>query len=259
MLTAISAHRRDEAGLDGLRAAARSGAEYVEIDVRRTGDGHLVVHHDAALAGLPLSRLPYGRLEDLAGRPVPLVADAMRLIAGRARGHLDLKEHGCEHEAVALGLEAFGAGEFVVTTREVSSLQRIKKAFPEVTTALSVGRGVFERGAVGDLAPLRVVRESGADMVAVNHRLARAGVLRQCARAGFPAMVWTVNAEPLMRRFLHDPRVAVLITDHPETALRLREAGPAPGRGRGVSPRSRAGRSRRGPSAGGGTPGPRRS
>ncbi|WP_157431619.1 glycerophosphodiester phosphodiesterase [Actinomadura hibisca] len=253
MLTAISAHRRDEAGLTGLHAAARSGAEYVEIDVRRTGDGRLVVHHDATLAGLPLNRLPYRRIEDLAERPVPLVADAMELIAARrARGHLDLKEHGCEHEAVALGLEVFGAGEFVVTTREVGSLQRIKKAFPEVVTALSVGRGVFERGAVGDLAPLRVIRASGADMVAVNHRLARAGVLRQCARAGFPAMVWTVNAEPLMRRFLHDPRVAVLVTDHPETALKLRETPP-------VSPRFRGGRSRRGPSGGGGTPGPRRS
>ncbi|MCQ0019442.1 hypothetical protein [Actinomadura madurae] len=36
---AISAHRRDEAGLTGLGEAAASGAEYVEIDIRRTGDG----------------------------------------------------------------------------------------------------------------------------------------------------------------------------------------------------------------------------
>src|SRR5690606_19094620 len=78
-------------------------------------------------------------------------------------------------------------------------------------------------GVAHDFAPLPLIRKAGADMVAVNHRLARVGVLRQCGRAGIPAMVWTVNAEPVMRRFLGDPRVAVLVTDRPDVALKLRE------------------------------------
>ncbi|GAA3943249.1 hypothetical protein GCM10023085_26290 [Actinomadura viridis] len=225
-MTAISAHRRDSAGLTGLHDAVASGAEYVEIDVRRTADGALVVHHDRTVAGVPLNRCPYSRVRALASRPVPLVAEALEIIKERARAHLDLKEHGCEHETVELALESFGGDGFVVTTREPASVALIKRDFPGVTVALSVGRGLWERGtAVRDFVPLRAVRESGADMVALNHRLARVGVLRQCARAGFPAMVWTVNAEPLMRRFLGDPRVAVLITDRPSTALRLRAHG----------------------------------
>lgn len=219
---AVSAHRRDEAGLDGLREAAESGAEYVEIDIRRTGDGRLVVHHDATVGGLPLKRLTYERVQELSPRPVPLVEDAMEIIAGRARGHLDLKERGCEHETVALALEAFGP-QFVVTTGEVPSLIEIKTRFPQAMTALSVGRNLWERGASHNFAPLPQIRRAGADMVALNHRLARVGVLRQCARAGFPAMIWTVNAEPVMRRFLGDPRVAVLVTDHPAKALKLRD------------------------------------
>lgn len=221
---AISAHRRDEAGLSGLSTAVESGAEYVEIDIRRTGDGRLVVHHDPDLAGLPLKRLTYDRVQELSPRPVPLVAEAMRIIGGRAQGHLDLKERGCEHETVALAIEAFGRDGFVVTTREVLSLVQIKQTFPGVRTALSVGRNLWERGAARDFAPLSLIRKAGADMVAVNHRLARVGVLRQCGRAGIPAMVWTVNAEPVMQRFLGDPRVAILVTDHPEVALKLRAA-----------------------------------
>ncbi|TDC67922.1 glycerophosphodiester phosphodiesterase [Actinomadura sp. GC306] len=220
---AISAHRRDEAGLTGLSMAVESGAEYVEIDIRRTGDGRLVVHHDADLAGLPLNRLTYDRVQELAPRPVPLAGEAMKIIGERAQGHLDLKERGAELETVELAVEAFGPERFVVTTREVLSLVQIKRAFPEVRTALSVGRNLWERGVAHDFAPLRLIRKAGADMVAVNHRLARVGVLRQCGRAGIPAMVWTVNAEPVMRRFLDDPRVAVLVTDHPDVALRLRD------------------------------------
>ncbi|XRQ12028.1 glycerophosphodiester phosphodiesterase [Actinomadura welshii] len=223
---AISAHRRDEAGLTGLSAAAESGAEYVEIDIRRTGDGRLVVHHDAEVAGLPLKRLTYERVQELSPRPVPLVTDAMRILRGRALGHLDLKERGTEHETVALAIEALGRDGFVVTTREIISLVQIKRTFPGVRTALSVGRNLWEKGVAHDFAPLRLIRKAGADMVAVNHRLARVGVLRQCGRAGIPAMVWTVNAEPVMRRFLGDPRVAVLVTDHPDIALKLRDEMP---------------------------------
>lgn len=218
--TAISAHRRDSDG--DFEKAAASGAEYVEIDVRRTGDGELVARHDSHVAGLPLARCSYDRLSTAGARPVPLVRDAMKIIAGRAQGHLDLKERGSEHEAVALALDILGPDDFVVTTKEAGSIALIRRDFPGVRTALSVGRSFWERGAVRDFSPLALVRACGADMVAVNHRLARLGVLRQCARAGLPAMIWTVNAEPLMRRFLGDPRVAVLITDHPVKALSLR-------------------------------------
>lgn len=220
---AISAHRRDQRGLTGLSEAVESGAEYVEIDIRRTGDGRLVVHHDPDLAGLPLKRLTYERVQELSPRPVPLVSEAMGIIGGRAQGHLDLKERGCEHETVEMAIEAFGRDRFVVTTREVLSLVQIRRTFPGVRTALSVGRNLWERGVAHDFAPLPLIRKAGADMVAVNHRLARVGVLRQCGRAGIPAMVWTVNAEPVMRRFLGDPRVAVLVTDRPDVALKLRE------------------------------------
>jgi len=221
--TAVSAHRRDHHG--DLEGAVDSGAEYVEIDVRRVGDGRLVVHHGLTVGRLPLARCTYERICAAAARPVPLLHEALDAIAGRALGHLDLKERGCEHETVELALDRLGPGRFVVTSRDPESIRVIKRDFPEVVTALSVGRAPWERGAVRDLSPLSTVRRCGADMVALNHRLARIGVLAACARAGFPAMVWTVNAESLMRRFLADPRVAVLVTDHPRRALALRDAG----------------------------------
>ncbi|MEV5568644.1 glycerophosphodiester phosphodiesterase family protein [Spirillospora sp. NPDC052269] len=220
---AVSAHRRDAAGLTGLHDAARSGADYVEIDVRRTGDGALVVHHDATVGDLPLTRLSHDRAKELADHPIPLVSEAMEIIAGNARGHLDLKERGCETELVELAEAALGPDGFVVTTRDVASIRQIKRDFPHVRVAMSVGRSLWEPGAHRDFLPVRAIRASGADLVALNHRLARVGVLAQIARAGFPAMIWTVNAEPQMRRFLADPRVEVLITDHPRRALDLRD------------------------------------
>ncbi|HEV7933000.1 MAG TPA: glycerophosphodiester phosphodiesterase [Actinomadura sp.] len=223
-MSAISAHRTDAVGAGFFETAASSGAEYVEMDVRRTGDGEIVVRHDRDVDGTVLAEATYAEVCAAAGGRVPRVREAMETLAGRARGHLDLKEPGMELEVVALAEEILGPGNYVVSTRYAASIAVIGRAFPDAVTALSVGRGLRERGAVRDLLPLGRLRECGAHWVALNHRLAHLGVLWQCARAGFPAMVWTVNQEPLMRRFLTDPRVAVLVTDRPVTAVRIREA-----------------------------------
>jgi glycerophosphoryl diester phosphodiesterase len=221
-MSAISVHRTDAAGPGFFEAAVSSGAEYVEMDVRRTGDGEIVVRHDRDVGGTVLAEATYDEVCAAAGGPVPRVRQAMETLAGRVRGHLDLKEPGMELEVVALAEEILGPGGYVVSTRYETSIAVISRAFPGAITALSVGRGLHERGAVRDLLPLGRLRECGAHWVALNHRLARLGVLRRCAMAGFPAMVWTVNGEPLMRRFLTDPRVTVMVTDRPVTAVRIR-------------------------------------
>jgi glycerophosphoryl diester phosphodiesterase len=63
-----------------------------------------------------------------------------------------------------------------------------------------------------------------ADFVAVDWRPARLRVLDYCAGVKMPAWVWTVNREADIKSFLRDPRVAVLITDRPDVALRFRSA-----------------------------------
>jgi glycerophosphoryl diester phosphodiesterase len=54
-MTQVLAHRgastaRRENTIDAFRLAAELGSDAVELDVRRTSDGQLVVHHDARLA-----------------------------------------------------------------------------------------------------------------------------------------------------------------------------------------------------------------
>ena len=133
---AISAHRGGgesaPAGTSGAyRTAAATGAEYAEFDIRRTADRQLVVYHDAAAGGgQALADISYARLCELAGQAVPLAADVMRLIAGKAIGHLDLKETGGEDVIIELALEILGPGNFVATTLEDASVAAIKGRFP---------------------------------------------------------------------------------------------------------------------------------
>jgi len=233
---AVSAHRGGSehaaaATSEAYKEAAGAGAEYAEFDIRKTRDDVLVVYHDqhAGEAGPLVKDLPYEQLCDLLGYTVPRVEDVMQLLAGKVIGHLDLKETGYEAEIINLALDTFGPGNFVATSLEDTSILSIKQGFPEVAAALSLGRDLAEipraRWAsvrYSELFPMRRIRACRADWVAVNHRLARLGVLRSCGRNGIGAMVWTVDADDLIDRFLPDERVDVLITNRPEHAVRRR-------------------------------------
>ena len=153
----------------------------------------------------------------------------MTLIAGKAIGHLDIKDIGGEERVVEMALDLLGPDRFVVTTLEDESVAAVKARFPTVSAALSLGRDLAEvrrsRWAAtrfGELRPLPRLRACRADWVAVNHRLAGAGVLAQCHRAGLKAMIWTVDEDADIRRWLADPRVTVLITNRPADALAVR-------------------------------------
>jgi len=208
-----------------------SSAEYAEFDIRKTADNVLVVYHDghAGRGGPRLAELGYSELCDRLGYVVPRVDQVMTLLAGRLIGHLDLKETGYEESVVALASSVLGPGNFVVTTLEDTSVATIKRAFPGVRTALSLGRslrGVPRRqwAAVrhSELFPLPRIRACGADWVAVNYRIARLGVAGACHRSGIGIMVWTVDQDPLIDQFLQDQRIDVLITNRPDHAARRR-------------------------------------
>jgi glycerophosphoryl diester phosphodiesterase len=233
----VSAHRGGTeharpATYEAYEHAVTTGAEYAEFDIRRAGDGALVVWHDAAAGAAAVGGLDYQALCAAAGYRVPLVTDVLALLArGGVAGHLDLKETGYETEVTALALAALGPEGFVVTTLEDQSVRAIRASFPQVRTALSLGRDLagvprprWAAVRASELVPLGRIRRCGAAGVAVNYQLARMGVTRACAAAGLGVMVWTVDSDRQLDEFLRDERVDVVITNRPGRALERRAA-----------------------------------
>jgi glycerophosphoryl diester phosphodiesterase len=99
----LSAAAQPENSLAALRASVALGLDVVEIDLRTTADGAIVLMHDATLerttngAGR-VSTMTLARLKALdlgAGEPVPTLGEALDLVAtSRTRLLLDLKNGG---------------------------------------------------------------------------------------------------------------------------------------------------------------------
>jgi glycerophosphoryl diester phosphodiesterase len=231
----IDAHR-GECGVPGLpvgeryRRAIALGVDYVEIDVRLTHDHVMVNYHDHVTpGGRIIGNLTHADLTEELGPQAQTLEEVLDIVTGSTvRLHVDVKEVGREGALVEALLKRLPADRFVLTGED-ASIRLIRQRFPHIKAGLTLGWDATganpldtARVRLSELFPDRRVRACRADFIAANWQLARLTVLTYCAWRHLPAWVWTVDAEKQIARYVRDPRVAVLITNRPDLALRLR-------------------------------------
>ena len=163
-----------------------SGADFIEVDIRRNEHGVIVLAHDI----LQPNRT-YVALEE--------VLDAAW---GKIGLQLDLKEAGFEFDLMERVLEKIPSESIAVTNDNSESLRQIKERYPNVRTGLT----------------RRHAEPTDADFLALDQAFLNDSDLA----SGKPVWVWTVDNPRQMRRFFADGRIAGLITNRPDRALQLR-------------------------------------
>ncbi|MBC3762418.1 glycerophosphodiester phosphodiesterase [Quadrisphaera sp. RL12-1S] len=242
----VSAHR--PADLEAVRAAAALGVDFVELDVQRCRDGVLVLAHDAwVLDGrrrVLLSDLTHAELVRLRPRSTTTVAECLEVLGGRARAHVDLKltsppelyarpADTWEVAAVRQVVEAVGDGRAVITSDVPASVRAVRAwarahGHEDLLVGLSLGADppapLWRRGlrlAVELLAPGRPLRACDATLVVANKALARLTAARWARRHDLPLLVWTVDDDRELVRWLRSGAWLVA-TNRPARALALR-------------------------------------
>jgi glycerophosphoryl diester phosphodiesterase len=229
---AISAHRggseHDPAGTyEAYRFAVDAGAEFVEVDIRRTADGRLVCYHRARprRLGPPVASLTYDQLCRAARYQVPLLTSVLPMLAGRASLHLDVKEAGSAGPAAELAAASLGPDRVLVTTRDAAVARGLAASRPDLLVALAIGGDLAEslRFAVHrEMSRMDAISASGASWAALHYRVARVGLAAQCRERGIGTLVWTVDSDDGLAWWLRSPDVGILVTDRPARALALR-------------------------------------
>jgi glycerophosphoryl diester phosphodiesterase len=193
--------------LDAFESAIQMGADMIEFDVRRTGDGRLVVHHDRFRDGMPLNAVRATALSE----QTPRLEAVLELARGRIGIDVELKEPGYVSQVIPL-LRRNGLQNALLTSFHDDVVREAKEREPSLTTGLLVGR----YRSTSELFPAGRLKRARADVLVIHHLLVNAGVL---ARTEHPCLVWTVNSSTRVDRLLMNPNVAGVITDHPQAAL----------------------------------------
>lgn len=205
--------------LEAFERAIALGCDGIEIDVRRTADGRLVVVHDHRVGGRLVARQEHHRLQErMKSGQAPTLEAALELVAGRIAVDLELKEPGYVEAVMGIVGRRLTPDRYVVTSFLDGVLPEVKRHVPEARTGLLVGTRPRHRQLE------RRVRLADVDFLAPHITLARHGVLAWAQHHELPVWVWTVNDARALRRLAGDPRVAAVITDRPERAIAMSRA-----------------------------------
>lgn len=202
--------------IDAFRAALDEGADGVELDVLRTADGALALHHDTVVGEVPVAHLTRAALAERIG-PVDTLEDVFAALPSTAWVFVEIKRQRSAFEALTVeGVLALvqarpdytWVGSFDPL---ISALVRARA--PQVRTGLIVDRD--------SLGPADAVA-TDADVVSMEHPLATGPLLRSFAPR--TTLAWPVDAEADMDRcFDHFPHLSGIITKHPGIARARRD------------------------------------
>lgn len=209
--------------LEAIAAGLAAGAAGVEVDVRRSADGHLVLMHDPDVARTTdgtgrIDEMPLAHLRPLG---VPALDEVFELVPRDALLVLELKGHPWEAGydpaepvayALAAALVADGDRRVVVSSFNPVALGVIRGSVPRCRTAVLTS-------AAFDLATnLAAAVDGGHDECHVPAALIDGAFVERAHEAGKRVVGWTVN-DPALLRSLADARVDAVITDDPAAAI----------------------------------------
>jgi glycerophosphoryl diester phosphodiesterase len=237
----ILAHRGAKAyapenTLASFELAIAQGADGIELDVKLTADGQVVVIHDAtvnrttgasgrvkdmSLAELRLLDAGSFFSENFKAEKIPTLEEVFETVGKRTFINVELTNYNTprDHlvESVCMLVKKFGLHKRVLFSSFISAnLSRARSYLPDVPTGLLALGGVlgawprsfgFAFGKYEALHPN--IKDMTHQQVQRVHRLKRR------------IHVWTVNAEADMRR-MFDWGVDAIITDDPQLAVKVR-------------------------------------
>jgi glycerophosphoryl diester phosphodiesterase len=199
--------------VEAFTAALRLGADGVELDVRRSADGELVVHHDAEVPG---SGLIHDCRRDQLPEWVPTLGPALAACAG-AVVNVEIKNLPTDPgydpaERVALDVAS-------VLARGLEGRARIlvSSFWPDSLAVLSRHDGVLSLGllvhpALDALAALETATGLGCVALHPHHSRVSGDLVDRAHGLGLAVVTWTVNSPDEIDAVV-DAGVDVVITD----------------------------------------------
>ncbi len=180
-----------ENSLPAFRRAFERGADAIELDVHKTADGVVVVHHDPALAkryggkaivDLSLNQIRAVELDH--GIGIPTLAEVLGIVPVGGRAYVELK--GADVGDAVAEVVAAAACECAVHSFDHSAVARMRDIAPDIPRGILYDDRSIDVGAA--------MRQTGARDVWPKWQLVDHATVNLVHDAGGRVIAWTVNS-----------------------------------------------------------------
>lgn len=224
--------RYPENTLKAFEEALKLPVDAVELDVRRTKDGVLVVIHDETVDRTTNGK---GRVRDLtwdeiqkldagswkgtefAGERIPRLEEALQLVNGRVVVFLEIKEPDTAPQVVDTLRQLDALPWVKIGSFHPQAISSVRKLAPEASCSLIGSAKV----GTSDETFAEFVKEAlrcGANSITVNHAGLTPERVRYCHQRCIFVGTWTVNDADLAKRMIA-MGVDAIASDYPDLVL----------------------------------------
>ena len=192
--------------LESFQVALDNHVDMIELDIRTSSDGEMVVHHDASVQGLEIVSTQYA---DLKKAKLDLVTlhDAIEFIDGRCPIVIEIKKGAY----IAKFVEAFKANPLprgtMIASFNLPILKVIKNNFPELTLVVNESWS----GVRGSMR----CKKLGTIYLTMNQRWLWFGFIKSMSRSGYKLSAYPLNDAAKAKKWSGCGLFAA-ITDRPD-------------------------------------------
>ena len=178
--------------LSSFKKAVEMGVDAVELDVRKTKDGQLVVIHDADVKkttdgkGL-VSELTLKEIKDFSaekGEKIPTLKEALDFLDKKAKILIELKETNVEKQVLAVVRENGLQKNVIIVSFMEEALGKVRKLDKEVETGLIY---------VKHKNPIKAALDLEASYLLPLYRFTHTTNVKKAHENGLKVIVWTIN------------------------------------------------------------------
>src|SRR5688572_9398584 len=209
--------RKGENTIASFQRALEDGADGIELDVRRCGNGRIVVIHDetidrtAGTSGVVAMMTD----EELSRFDVPLLETVLKTFAAQTTVNVELKEAGLANEVLSMILQQGVSERVIVSAFDWKELGGLA---PQVSVGLLADRNKIRQ--IGVPQYLEAARSLGANALHIARDAAPQELIEAAHGNGFAVRVYTVNEPPEVREFRKLGADAIF-TDFPQRSRQV--------------------------------------
>ena len=165
------------------------GCDGFELDVRCTGDGQIVVVHDADLAKIDVAAATYQQLQTVSTHPIPLLRDVLRRYQNHTYINIEMKTAGMGKDIAAMVNEFSNANGVLVSSFLPEAICEFHEVAPEVATGYICREPEL----------LSLWKELPITHLVLFSLLVTAGFVHEARIAEKQVWIWTLNSEKEIR------------------------------------------------------------
>lgn len=177
-----------------FKKALELGVDAVELDVRRTKDGEIVVIHDAKVDRTtngkgPVSELTLREIKQLVtekGEKIPTLEEALDFLDKKVKILIELKEIGFEKKVLSLIHEKGLEKNVIIVSFLEEALRKVRELKDEVETGL-----IYVR----HKNPIKAALELRANYLLPLYRFTHTANVQKAHEKGLKVIVWTINKQ----------------------------------------------------------------